>query len=197
MPKIVKHLKIAKGLTSTVWDYRQETPPSGGIIDLGLCVHHIPVIRNQPGRSDLDQLRRVLLDQDLMVQFGSDREGNVAMYTKANRLCYHARGANSVSCGIEHMHYAVGEAWSLRQMRAAGWIAQYLEREFKIPLQMGKMEPGGNRQVKVVRKGHTSHAQVSKVIGLNDRSDPGPGFDFEQMFSYARYFRKNGHFIGA
>ena len=42
-----------------------------------------------------------------MVQFSTDASGNVAMFTKANRLCFQARGANSVSCGIEHMHATI------------------------------------------------------------------------------------------
>lgn len=196
MPKVIKKLRIADGHTSNVWDYRNETQPNGGQINLGICVHHIPVIKNVKGRDDLDTLRRVLVQQGLMVQFGTDAEGNVAMYTKANRLAYHARGANSVSCGIEHMHYETGEAWTKRQMRAAGWIAQYLEREFKIPLQMAKLERGAS-VVKVVRKGHTSHEEVSRVQGFNDRSDPGKKFDYEQVFHNARFFKKHGHFVGA
>jgi predicted Rdx family selenoprotein len=197
MPRALKELRIAAGHTSTVFDYRSETPSNGGIIELRACVHHIPVIRNVEGREDLDTLRRVLMAQGLMVQFGDDAEGNVAMYTKANRLCYHARGGNSVTCGIEHMHYTVGEPWTERQMRAAAWIAQYLEREFDIPLQMANVEPGPGATVTIVRKGHTSHQQISRVAGFNDRSDPGRGFDYGKMFHNARYFKAHGHFIGA
>ncbi len=197
MPTTLKHLRIAAGHTSTVFDYRRETASNGGIIALRACVHHVPVIRNEPGRQDLDTLRRVLMAQGLMVQFGTDAEGNVAMYTKANRLCYHARGANSVACGIEHMHLTTGEPWSKRQMRAAGWIAQYLEREFGLPLRMADVEPGPGATVTIKRTGHTSHQQISRVAGFNDRSDPGQGFDYSEMFSAARYFKKHGHFVGA
>lgn len=197
MPTVVKQLKIAGGQTSTVWDYRKETAANGGKIPLRACVHHIPVIRNQDGRSDLDALRRVLLVQGLMVQFGTDSEGNVAMYTRADRLCYHARGGNSVTCGIEHMHFTVGEPWSGKQMRAAAWIAQYLEREFGVPLQMARVEEGPGPTVVISRKGHTSHEQISRKAGYNDRSDPGPGFDYEEMFSAARFFKRHGHFVGA
>ncbi len=197
MPRALKDLRIAAGHTSTVFDYRGETPSNGGIIALRACVHHIPVIRQAEGRQDLDTLRRVLMAQGLMVQFGTDAEGNVAMYTKANRLCYHARGANSVACGIEHMHLTTGEPWSKRQMRAAGWIAQYLEREFGLPLRMADVEPGPGATVVIKRTGHTSHQQISRVAGFNDRSDPGQGFDYSEMFSAARYFKKHGHFVGA
>lgn len=197
MPTTLKQLRIAAGRTSTVFDYRRETPSNGGIIALRACVHHLPVIRNEPGRQDLDTLRRVLMAQGLMVQFGTDAEGNVAMYTKANRLCYHARGANSVACGIEHMHATVGEPWTERQMRAAAWVAQYLEREFGLPLQLADVEPGPGATVVIKRKGHTSHQQISRVAGFNDRSDPGKGFDYSKMFSAARYFKAHGHFVGA
>jgi hypothetical protein len=197
VPRVLKTLRIAKGSTSKVWDYRAETAANGGRIDLRACVHHIPVIRNQEGRGDLDALRHVLVQQGLMVQFGTDAEGNVALYTRADRLCYHARGGNHVTTGIEHMHYLTSEDWSKKQMRAAAWIAQYLEREFGIPLRMADVEPGPGKTVRIVRKGHTSHQQISRHAGYNDRSDPGPGFDYQKMFSYARFFKERGHFVGA
>ncbi len=197
MPSVLKTLRIGgNGQRSTIWDYRQETAPNGGTIDLRGCVWHIPVIHNQEGRGDLDTLRRVLIAQGLMVQFGNDAEGNIALYTRANRLCYHARGANSVTCGVEMMHYLTSEPWSKKQIRAAGWIAQYLEREFALPLQMADVEPGPG-VARIVRKGHTSHEQISRMAGFNDRSDPGPGFDYDAMFAAAKYFRSHGHFVGA
>jgi len=196
-PSVLKTLRIAEGERSSIFDYRGETSPNGGAIGLKACVHHIPVVPNGPGHTDFDTLRRVLLAQGLMVQMSTDRDGNVALFTRADRLCYQARGANSIACGIEHMHMTVGEDWSKKQMRAAAWIAQYLEREFNMPLQMADLEPGGHGVARVVRKGHTSHQQVSRMAGYNDRSDPGPGFDYEYMFHAAKWFRRHGHFVGA
>ncbi|HXH35708.1 MAG TPA: N-acetylmuramoyl-L-alanine amidase, partial [Plantibacter sp.] len=149
------------------------------------------------GRGDLDTLRRVLVNQGLMVQFGSDAEGNVALYTRANRLCYHARGANSSTCGIEHMHYLTSEGWTRRQMCAAAWIAQYLQREHGIPLRMANVERGPSGVARIVRTGHTSHQQISRMAGYNDRSDPGQGFDYEKVFRLAAFFKRRGHFVGA
>jgi N-acetylmuramoyl-L-alanine amidase len=202
MPEVLKELSIAGDQTSTIWDYRGETSPNGGRIELRACVHHIPVISNVTGRGDLDKLRQVLLDRrppagGLMVQFGTDAEGNVALFTRADRLCFQAKGANQVSCGIEHMHFAIGEDWSKKQLRAAAWIAQYLEREFDIPLQMADVEPAGSGVVKIARKGHTSHEQISHLAGFNDRTDPGSGFDYDYMFHAAKFFKANGHFVGA
>ena len=197
MPTVLKTLKIAEGRRSSVFDYRGSTSPNGGRIELRACVHHIPVMRDKPGHADFDALRSVLIAQGLMVQFSTDSPGNVAMYTRADRLCYHARGANSATCGIEHMHYAISDPWRKTQMRAAAWIAQYLEREFGIPLQMADVEPGGSGIARVVRKGHTSHRQISRLAGYNDRVDPGPGFDYGYMFHAAGFFKKHGHFVGA
>jgi hypothetical protein len=197
MPTVLKKLHIAEGVWSNIYDYRPETNPNGGRINLQACVWHIPVIRQAEGRTDLDTLRRVLLQQGLMVQFGTDGEGNVAMYTRADRLCYQARGGNSITCGVEQMHYLTSDTWSKKQFRAAGWIAQYLEREFDIPLQMADVEPGGYHAVRIVRKGHTSHEQISRMSGYNDRSDPGPGMDYEYVFHCARFFKQHGHFVGA
>lgn len=197
MPTVVKRLRIAEGTRSRIWDYRKETQPNGGRINLRACVHHIPVMPNLEGRADLDALRRVLINQGLMVQFGTDDEGDVALYTKANLLCYHARGGNQLTCGIEHMHRTTSEAWKKKQLRAAAWIAQYLEREFNIPLRMADVEPDGPGSVKIVRKGHTSHQQISRMAGYNDRSDPGQGFDYEYVFKAAQFFKRRGHFVGA
>lgn len=196
MPHVLKTLKIASGQTSKIWDYRGETSPNGGVIGLRACTWHIPVIPNVVGRGDLDTLRNVLLAQGLMVQFGTDAEGNIALYTRANRLCFQARGGNSVTCGVEQMHKTIGEPWSRKELRAGGWIAQYLEREFDIPLQMADVEPGPGATVVIARKGHTSHQQISRVAGFNDRSDPGKGFDYQYVFHAARFFKAHGHFIG-
>jgi hypothetical protein len=199
--RVAKKLKVIKTIRKTsqlaVFDYRADTAPNGGAIALRACVHHIPVIRQMPGREDLDALRRVLLAQGLMVQFGTDAEGNIAIYTKANRLCFHARGANSTTCGIEHMHATTGEPWTPKQFMAAGWIAQYLEREFGLPLRMASVAPGGPGIAVITRTGHTGHQQISQAAGFNDRSDPGSGFDYERVFKYARFFKTHGHFVGA
>jgi hypothetical protein len=195
--RVRRTLKIAGDQTSTVFDFRHVTAPNGGPIELRACVHHIPVISNVPGRADLDTLRRVLLDQGLMVQFGTDDEGNVALYASPGRLCFHARGANSFTCGIEHMHRTTDERWRRKQLRAAAWIAQSLERNHNLPLQMATVEPGGSQVARIVTRGHTTHQQISQKAGFNDRSDPGTGFDFEYVFHAAKFFKKHGHFVGA
>jgi len=194
---VKRTLKIAGKQESTVFDFRGITSPNGGKIALSACVHHIPVITNVPGRADLDTLRRVLLDQGLMVQFGTDAEGNVAMYAPADRLCFHARGANSVTCGIEHMHFAVTDPWSKKQLRAAAWIVQRLENLFGLPMRLAKVEPGGANIARITQTGHTTHKQISAAAGFNDRIDPGDGFDFEYVFKAAKFFQDHGHFVGA
>lgn len=195
--KVLRTLKIGGDQTSTVFDFRHVTRPNGGRIEVRACVHHIPVISNVAGRGDLDLLRQVLLDQRLMVQFGTDAEGNVAIYTPPDRLCHQARGANSFTCGIEHMHKTTDEGWLKKQLRAAAWIAQLLERRFDLPLKMATVEPAGPGVARIVNRGHTSHQEISSKAGHNDRSDPGAGFDYEYVFGAAKFFKKHGHFVGA
>ena len=194
---VLKTLQIAENQTSKIFDYRGSTSPNGGRIDLRACVHHIPVINNVDGRPDIDLLRQVLLDRGVMVQFGTDAVGNVAVFARANRLCFHAKGANSITCGVQHLHLAVGDPWSRKQVRAAAWIAQFLEREFDIPLRVADVEPNGPGRVQIMRKGHTTHRKISHEAGFDDRIDPGAGFDFERVFAAARFFSKHGHFVGA
>jgi hypothetical protein len=195
--RVLRTLHVQPDLHSRVFDFRGSTSPNGGRIALRACVHHIPVVTQKKGRDDLDLLRRVLQSQGLMVQFGTDAEGNVAIYTAPNRLCFHARGANAVTCGIEHMHFTTSEGWLKKQFRAAGWIAQLLERDHGIPLRLAQVEPAGSGRAQITRTGHTTHEQISRQAGFHDRSDPGSGFDFEEVFAAARFFKKHGHFVGA
>ena len=195
-PKKLKTLRIQEGRASDVWDFRAITSANGGRINLRACVHHIPVIRDQAGKGDLELLRQVLKDQGLMVQFGTDREGNVAIYTPADRLCFHARGGNSVTCGIEHMHFGVGDPWTDKQFRAAAWIVQLLNHKHGLPFRMAEVEPDGSGRVRITRTGHTSHQEISRKAGFNDRSDPGSGFDYDKVFKAAKFFQEHGHFVG-
>lgn len=155
-----------------VWDYRAFTSSNGGTIHPSLHVEHIPVIRQMDGRADLDVLWRVLVNQGLMVHNGSDGEGNVALFVGLDKLCYHARGANTVSVGTEHMHYAVSDAWSSRQLNAAAYLSYRSKEHASIPMYNGKLDDG-NGYVVIRRQGHVTHKRVSDAAGYHDRSDPG------------------------
>jgi hypothetical protein len=179
----------------TVRDYRGTglCPPNGGRITPHIFVQHIPVIHNQPGVGDLEALARVLKVQGLAVQFGTDAEGNVARFTYANELCYHARGANSISAGCEHMHFGTGEEWTSRQYRAAAWVAWKMHKEHGIPLRGAHLLPGAGI-TRVARTGHTSHMVQSRAAGFNDRTDPGSLFRFGHVYELARYFDRHHRF---
>lgn len=189
-------LKQLKG-AGKVFDYRNTgvLPASGGVIHPLIMVEHIPVIKNVPGQADFLTLARVLKDQGLSLQAATDAEGNVALYNPLNRLCFQARGANQVSCGVEHMHFSINEDWTRKQLCAAGWLWQLAEREFGIPMRIARIA-SGNGRVGVLKKGHTSHQRVSAAAGFNDRSDPGPKFDWEFVGKAARFFKSRGHFVG-
>lgn len=191
--KVIKTLRGA----GTIYDYRGTNvlPPSGGRIRPLIMVEHIPVVPNKPGTQDFLILARVLKAQGLSLQAATDRDGNVALYNHLDRLCYQARGANQVSCGVEHMHMSTGEEWTRRQLRASAWLWQYAEREYGIPLRVARLG-SGRGAVRVLRRGHTSHQRVSQAAGFNDRSDPGPGYDWEYVARAARFFKKHHHFEG-
>jgi hypothetical protein len=190
-------LKEIKGM-GTVIDWRDSswTQPSGGRITPLLGVQHIPVIRNVDGYGDLITLVEVLLAQGLMVQQGTDREGNVGLFTPGNYLCWQARGANSFSWGTEHMHLTTGEDWTKRQLRAAAWINQLNNRHYGTPLSRATLG-SGNGVVRVLHSGQTTHEAVSRMAGYNDRSDPGSGYDFQYVAHCEAFFAAHGHFEGA
>jgi len=192
-PREIKHIKGGV----QVWDYRKTgiLPANGGRIRPLVMVEHIPVIRQMVGLTDFEVLARVLKQQGLSLQAATDASGNVALYNDLDELCYQARGANSVSCGVEHMHANINEPWSKKQLRASAWLWQYAEREYGIPLRVAKIGGGGGK-ISVIKKGHVSHQRVSAAAGYNDRSDPGPGYDWEYVRKAALYYKSKGHFEG-
>lgn len=190
-------LKTIRGM-GTVYDWRGSswTPPNGGEITPQLAIQHIPVIRNVKGIGDLITLNEVLTAQGLRVQQGTDAEGNVALYTQGNRLCYQARGANQCSWGTEHMHFGISEPWSKRQLRASAWIVQLNFKKYGTPLARASLG-SGQGVVRVIRAGQTTHQREADAAGFHDRTDAGPGYDFEYVDHCVAFFDKHGHFEGA
>jgi hypothetical protein len=167
-------------------------PPNGGVIPLYLAIEHIPVVPNVKGYADFGTLARVLRAQGLSLQTATDAEGNVILYNDLNRLCYQARGSNSISYGTEHMHMTVGERWTKEQEYASAWLWAYAFRRFGLPLQVAKM--GSGNPTPVHRRGHTSHKQQSIRAGYHDRSDPGPGYKFGRVQHAAKFHVEHGAF---
>jgi hypothetical protein len=179
--KILKHVP---GM-GAVYDWRDSpwTPvPQGGVkIKPIVFVQHIPVVPNMEGIADFVRLRDVLVAQGLMVQNATDSDGNVALFTPMDIMCWQARGANQFSCGTEHMHLSIGEEWTRRQLRAAAWLVNQAHDKHGIPIARAALGTGSGGIAKVVKRGQISHMRVSKSAGYNDRSDPGEGYDWEYV----------------
>jgi hypothetical protein len=190
-------LKKVKGM-GTVYDWRKSpwTPANGGKIKPLVFVQHIPVVPNLAGIADFVRLRDVLVAQGLMVQNATDRDGNVALFTPMDVLCYQAKGANQQSCGTEHMHMSVGEEWTRRQLRASAWLINQAKEKHGLPAHMGALGNGPGI-VKVIERGQVSHMRVSQAAGYNDRTDPGQLYDWEYVNHCVIYYRVHGHFEGA
>jgi hypothetical protein len=194
-PKVTPRSKrTIPGMGGKVFDYRGTglCPPNGGRIRPLFMVHHIPVVPNVAGTVDFVRLGDILRRKGLGIQAATDAEGNVALYTRFDELCFGHRGANQIACGIEHMHFRVEERWTEKQMRAAAWCAARVWVSFGIPPRGAVL--GGGNPVRAQRRGHTTHKRVSDLAGFRDRSDPGAGFSFPHMYELARFFRKHGRF---
>jgi hypothetical protein len=181
----------------TIRDYRGTglCPPNGGKIRPLVYVHHIPVIHDAPGWSDLITLGNVLRTMTpdrLAVANGTDAEGNIALFTDMDELCYHARGSNGLSCGTEHMHYSIAEPWSEKHYRAAAYLAWQAHEHHGIPLQGARLLSGN--PTPVARRGHTSHQVQSVAAGYHDRSDPGTLFRYHHMYELAHFYGKHRRF---
>jgi hypothetical protein len=177
-----------------VYDFRGTglCPPNGGRIRPLAMVHHIPVVPNVAGIADFLTLGNILRGKGLAIHAATDAEGNVALYTRFDELCFGHRGANQLACGIEHMHMTTGEKWTEKQMRAAAWCSVQVWDSYGIPPR-GAVLTAGN-PVGVKRRGHTSHKQVSTLARFNDRTDPGDLFSFPHLYELARFFQKNRKF---
>ena len=191
--RLLREIKHRGRVQVRVWDYRHLASPNGGRIRLLGHVDHIPVIRQMAGRADIEVLLRVLKSQGLMVQRATDADGNVALFTEADRLCFHARGGNSLLCGTEHMHQSVTEPWANRQLNAAAYIRAQLFEHRGVPRGQGILGSGSGF-VTVRKRGHVSHETVSRKAGFNDRSDPGARFPEDEVRDRAVFFVKHGHF---
>lgn len=194
-PRSVRRLSGA----GRVFDWRGTglLPPSGGKIPVLLMVEHIPVIRQMPGTADFIVLANVLSQQGLSLQAATDGEGNVALYNNLNRLCWQARGANSFSCGVEHMHATIADPWSRAQLNASAWLWHYAEVVYGLPKQRARIVGNGPGLVRVNRKGHTGHREVSIEAGFNDRSDPGPLYDWGYVKHASEFWAQHKTFKGA
>jgi N-acetyl-anhydromuramyl-L-alanine amidase AmpD len=98
-----------------------------------------------------------------------------------------------VGCGVEHVHLTVGEEFTEKQMRAAAWCAHRVWKRYGIPPRRAILQPGDGF-VRVVRRGHTSHENVSNMAGFHDRSDPGPNFSFRHLYELTKFFEEHGRF---
>jgi hypothetical protein len=158
-------------------------------------VEHIPVMHDAPGARDFLSLAGVLKAQGLSLETATDGEGNVCIYNRLDVLCYQARGLNGPSYGTEHMHMTTSQDWRRVQLRAAAWIWQFARKHYHVPYDRAVIRPGGSGLALVSKKGHTTHKRVSAAAGYNDRSDPGPGFDFEYVRHAAHFFDKHDSFV--
>lgn len=190
-------LKKVRGI-GTIYDWRKSpwTPSNGGRIKPLVFVQHIPVVPNMAGIADFVRLRDVLVAQGLMVHNATDRDGNIALYTPMNVLCYQAKGANQQSCGTEHMHMTLGETWPKRQLRASAWLVNQANLKYGLPIANGVLTSGSG-VVRVSRRGQVSHRRVSNAAGFHDRTDPGDGYDYEYVRHCVAYYRQHEHFENA
>lgn len=185
-----------KGMGGKFYDFRGTglLPPSGGLIRVQVGVEHIPVIHQAAGLDDFFTLASVLRQRGLSLQAATDGTGNAVQYNRLDALCWQAKGANSISYGVEHMHFAIDEAWSRRQFRAAAYMMWRAQEYQGIPLIGGKLVQLAPGVVGATRKGHVSHKYVSATAGFFDRVDPGPLFRWQHCYELAAFFDEHRRF---
>jgi N-acetylmuramoyl-L-alanine amidase len=190
-------VRAIPGMGGKVFDFRGTglCPPAlgGKTIRPLVMVHHIPVVHQEVGIGDFRTLAAILVGAGKSIQASTDGEGNVALFTHWHQLCWGQKGANFVGCGVEHMHFSTDKTFSENQMRAAAWCANQVWLKHNIPPHRGILLPGDG-VVKVERKGHTSHMNVSRKAGFNNRTDPGPNFEYGHLYELTKFYREHKRF---
>jgi len=111
-----------------------------GTIDPKVVVLHDTESSDKKGVRDISGVLNYLYDtpDELNVHICVDKEGYSGQGAKLTDLCYHAKGANSFSIGIEMIGYArfSMKVWAARRKQidtVAKWLA-YIHWRFDIPL---------------------------------------------------------------
>lgn len=104
-------------------------------------------------------------------------DDSVVCCVPADRIAWHAPGANAFGIGIEHAGYARQsraqwlDDYSLRMLSLSAQLTAWLCARFSIPVQFvvaDHLARGG--------RGITTHAEVTKAFGKSTHTDPGPFF---------------------
>jgi N-acetylmuramoyl-L-alanine amidase len=204
-----RSIRDVPGMGGRVFDFRGTGLLQNirGPIVPRVMVHHIPVVENATGLADFRTLANILNGKTLGIQAATDEDGNVALFAPFDREVGGQLGANPLACGVEHMHKRINEDWTEKQMRAAAWCAHHVQVDHGIPLRRAILTSGDGffddddppvfhltKNVGVQRSGHTSHKNVSAMIGSFQRSDPGPKFSFRHLYELAKFFQKHHRF---
>jgi N-acetyl-anhydromuramyl-L-alanine amidase AmpD len=147
-----------------------------------------PVVRNRPGRKDLEELGRWFDNPRSAVSshVANDADGNDAQYVRDRRKAWTQVAFNSVSLSIEQIATTGFDRskWMHRREpqleNTARWIAHW-HRKWNIPIR--KADVSGSV---VIRSGVATHEQLGRAGGGHD--DPGPGYPFGHVLKLARSF---------
>jgi N-acetyl-anhydromuramyl-L-alanine amidase AmpD len=146
------------------------------------------VVRNRPGRKDLEELGRWFDNPRSAVSshVANDADGNDAQYVRDRRKAWTQVAFNSVSLSIEQIATTGFDRAKWMHKRepqlenTARWIAHW-HRKWNIPIR--KADVSGSV---VVRSGVATHEQLGQAGGGHD--DPGPGYPFGHVLKLARSF---------
>jgi N-acetyl-anhydromuramyl-L-alanine amidase AmpD len=140
---------------------------------------HSTESHDRAGNADIIGVLKYLegTSDGLGIHFVVDREGRVGQGASVLRLCYHARGANTDSVGIEMIGFAKFsvKTWyrRRRQLKKVARLLAYLSIRFDIPL-----------------KRSTTHGVcLHRDFPAGGHWDPGYGFPTRRVLRWARQIK--------
>lgn len=147
-----------------------------------VVVLHSTESHDHPGTIDVTGVLKFLekTEDELGVHFVVDKEGNAGQGARINQVCYHAKGANSFSLGIEQIGFAYHTHWDrsdrTRQLEKVAKFLAWLSKDRGIPL-----------------KHSTTHgiAMHSDILA-GGHTDPGPNYPLSHVLKLAKKYKKTG-----
>lgn len=153
-----------------------------GRLNPSVVVLHSTESHDRPGTEDVEAVLKYLEDtpEALGVHFVTDKEGNLGQGARINQLVYHAKGANSISVGIEQIGFAHHTHWNridrTPQIEKVAKTLAYISKERGIPL----------------RHSTTHGVALHRDFPLGHHTDPGESYPLSRVLRLARRFKKTG-----
>lgn len=187
--KVNKYKKLIAGQSGKVHPPnlsvdRHEQGNVHGRISPRVIVLHSTESHDRPGTNDITAVLRYLENhpQALGIHYVIDKEAHVGRGALHHQMVYHAKGANSISIGIEQIGFAHSTEWKskdrIKQLDGVAKLLAYISKVEGIPL----------------TRSTTHGVAAHRDFPQGGHTDPGSESEYPMgyVIRLARQYRKEG-----